>query len=64
LYHWRFALDVLRLKKAFWRASDSQSRDVVQIARHLGAKKVIATGRNVDALGSVAALGADVTIPA
>ena len=35
----------------------------VQIAKHLGAKKVIATGRNADALQSVAALGADVTIP-
>ena len=35
----------------------------VQIARRLGAKKVIATGRNAEALKSVAALGADVTIP-
>jgi NADPH:quinone reductase-like Zn-dependent oxidoreductase len=38
-------------------------RLAVQIAKHLGAKKVIATARNVDALKSVAALGADVTIP-
>jgi NADPH:quinone reductase-like Zn-dependent oxidoreductase len=35
----------------------------VQIARYLGAKKVIASGRNVEALKEVAALGADVTIP-
>jgi NADPH:quinone reductase-like Zn-dependent oxidoreductase len=35
----------------------------VQIARHLGAKKVVATGRNLGALKAVAALGADVTIP-
>jgi NADPH:quinone reductase-like Zn-dependent oxidoreductase len=35
----------------------------VQIAKHLGAKKVIATGRNAEALRSVAAHGADVTIP-
>lgn len=34
----------------------------VQIARHLGAAKVIATGRNVEALREVEALGADVTI--
>ncbi len=35
----------------------------MQIAKHLGAGKVIATGRNVEALRQVAALGADVTIP-
>ena len=34
----------------------------VQIAKHLGAGKVIATGRNVQALQSLHALGADVTI--
>ncbi len=44
-------------------ATGTAGRLAVQIARHLGARKVIATGRNVDALGSVAALGADVTIP-
>lgn len=37
-------------------------RLAVQIAKHLGAGKVIATGRNVDALRSLEALGADVTI--
>jgi NADPH:quinone reductase-like Zn-dependent oxidoreductase len=37
-------------------------RLAVQIAKHLGAAKVIATGRNLDALKSVAGLGADVTI--
>src|SRR5271170_19983 len=35
----------------------------VQIAKHLGAGKVIATARNAEALKSVGALGADVTIP-
>jgi NADPH:quinone reductase-like Zn-dependent oxidoreductase len=35
----------------------------VQIAKHLGACKVIATARNAEALKSVAALGADVSIP-
>jgi NADPH:quinone reductase-like Zn-dependent oxidoreductase len=44
-------------------ATGTAGRLAVQIARHLGARKVIATGRNVDSLRSVAALGADVTIP-
>jgi NADPH:quinone reductase-like Zn-dependent oxidoreductase len=44
-------------------ATGTAGRLAVQIARHLGAGKVIATGRNADALRSVAALGADVTIP-
>ncbi len=44
-------------------ATGTAGRLAVQIAKHLGAKKVIATARNADALKSVAALGADVTIP-
>jgi NADPH:quinone reductase-like Zn-dependent oxidoreductase len=44
-------------------ATGTAGRLAVQIARHLGAKKVIATGRNAEALRSVATLGADVTIP-
>jgi NADPH:quinone reductase-like Zn-dependent oxidoreductase len=44
-------------------ATGTAGRLAVQIAKHLGAKKVIATGRNADSLRSVAALGADVTIP-
>ena len=44
-------------------AAGTAGRLAVQIARHLGAKKVIATARNVGALHAVAALGADVTIP-
>jgi NADPH:quinone reductase-like Zn-dependent oxidoreductase len=44
-------------------ATGTAGRLAVQIAKHLGAKKVIATGRNADALKSVAALGAGVTIP-
>ncbi|WP_333814944.1 zinc-binding alcohol dehydrogenase family protein [Tabrizicola sp.] len=43
-------------------ATGTAGRLAVQIARHLGAKKVIATGRNIDALASLATLGADVTI--
>ena len=44
-------------------ATGTAGRLAVQIAKHLGAKKVIATARNADALKSIAALGADVTIP-
>ena len=44
-------------------ATGTAGRLAVQIAKHLGAKRVIATGRNVDALRSVAGLGADATIP-
>jgi NADPH:quinone reductase-like Zn-dependent oxidoreductase len=43
-------------------ATGTAGRLAVQIAKHLGARKVIATGRNTDALRSVASLGADVTI--
>lgn len=44
-------------------ATGTAGRLAVQIAKHLGAKRVIATGRNADALASLAALGAEVTIP-
>jgi NADPH:quinone reductase-like Zn-dependent oxidoreductase len=44
-------------------ATGVAGRLAVQIAKHLGAAKVIATGRNADALESLTALGADVTIP-
>ncbi len=44
-------------------ATGTAGRLAVQIAKHLGARKVIATGRSADALKSVAGLGADVTIP-
>ncbi|WP_315830985.1 zinc-binding alcohol dehydrogenase family protein [Bradyrhizobium prioriisuperbiae] len=44
-------------------ATGTSGRLAVQIAKYLGAKKVIATGRNAEALASLAALGADVTIP-
>ncbi len=43
-------------------ATGSAGRLAVQIARHLGAKKVIATGRNPAALQDLARVGADVTI--
>jgi NADPH:quinone reductase-like Zn-dependent oxidoreductase len=44
-------------------ATGAAGRLAVQIAKHLGARKVIATGRNAATLRSLAALGADVTIP-
>jgi NADPH:quinone reductase-like Zn-dependent oxidoreductase len=44
-------------------ATGTAGRLAVQIAKYLGAKKVIATGRNAEALESIVALGADVTIP-
>jgi len=40
----------------------TSGRLAVQIAKYLGAKRVIATGRNLEALEQVKALGADVTI--
>ena len=44
-------------------AAGTAGRLAVQIAKHLGARKVIATARNADSLRGVAALGADVIIP-
>jgi NADPH:quinone reductase-like Zn-dependent oxidoreductase len=44
-------------------ATGTSGRLAVQIAKYLGARKVIATGRNAAALQAVEALGADVTIP-
>jgi NADPH:quinone reductase-like Zn-dependent oxidoreductase len=44
-------------------ATGCSGRLAVQIAKHFGAKKVIATGRSVEALRDVEALGADVTVP-
>lgn len=44
-------------------ATGTAGRLAVQIAKHLGAKTVIATGRNPETLQSLIALGADVTIP-
>lgn len=43
-------------------ATGAAGRLAVQIAKYLGAKKIIATGRHAGALREVAALGADVTI--
>jgi NADPH:quinone reductase-like Zn-dependent oxidoreductase len=44
-------------------ATGTAGRLAVQIARYLGAKNVIATGRNPEALKSLEALGADRIIP-
>jgi len=44
-------------------ATGTAGRLAIQIAKHMGAKKVIATGRNVEALEALTAIGADVTIP-
>ena len=43
-------------------ATGTAGRLAVQIAKHLGANRVIATGRNAEALASLAAIGADATI--
>ncbi|MDE1145822.1 MAG: zinc-binding alcohol dehydrogenase family protein [Azospirillaceae bacterium] len=44
-------------------ATGASGRLAVQIAKHLGAGKVIATGRNAAVLESLKALGADIVIP-
>jgi NADPH:quinone reductase-like Zn-dependent oxidoreductase len=44
-------------------AAGTAGRLAVQLAKHLGAGKVIATGRNVEKLEELKALGADVVIP-
>lgn len=44
-------------------ATGTAGRIAVQLAKHLGARKVIATGRNVEELEEVKTLGADVVIP-
>ena len=43
-------------------ATGTAGRLAVQIAKHLGARKVIATGRNAESLRAVEALGADAAI--
>jgi NADPH:quinone reductase-like Zn-dependent oxidoreductase len=43
-------------------ATGIAGRQAVQVAKYLGASKIIATGRNEEALAEVAALGADETI--
>ncbi len=44
-------------------ATGAAGQLAVQIAKRLGAARVIATGRNIEALRAAATLGADVTIP-
>lgn len=44
-------------------ATGSAGIVAVQVAKHLGAKKIIVTGRNVDELNLLRRLGADVVIP-
>ena len=44
-------------------ATGAAGRLAVQVAKHLGARKIIATGRNVEILLSLTGLGANVTIP-
>ena len=43
-------------------ATGASGRLAIQIARHLGARKVVATGRSATSLHALRALGADVTI--
>ena len=63
---WAALVDRARLAAGRDRARQRRDRNAgrlaVQIAKHLGAKKVIATGRSPEALASLAALGADATI--
>ncbi|HEY3937770.1 MAG TPA: zinc-binding alcohol dehydrogenase family protein [Bryobacteraceae bacterium] len=44
-------------------ATGTAGRLAVQIAKYMGAGKVVATGRNAETLKALSALGADVTIP-
>lgn len=44
-------------------ATGTAGRIAVQLARHLGASRIIATGRNVQELEEVRQLGADVVVP-
>jgi NADPH:quinone reductase-like Zn-dependent oxidoreductase len=44
-------------------ATGTSGRLAIQVAKHLGARKIITTGRNLEVLRSLVALGADVTIP-
>jgi NADPH:quinone reductase-like Zn-dependent oxidoreductase len=44
-------------------ATGTAGRLAIQVAKHLGARKIITTGRNVEILRSLVGLGADVTIP-
>jgi NADPH:quinone reductase-like Zn-dependent oxidoreductase len=44
-------------------ATGTAGRLAVQIAKYMGARKVVATGRNAEALKALPVLGADVTIP-
>jgi NADPH:quinone reductase-like Zn-dependent oxidoreductase len=44
-------------------ATGAAGRLAIQIAKFMGARKVVATGRDVEALEQLKALGADVTIP-
>jgi NADPH:quinone reductase-like Zn-dependent oxidoreductase len=44
-------------------ATGTSGRLAIQVAKHLGAKKVIATGRRAEAFDDLRSLGADVTVP-
>ena len=44
-------------------ATGTAGKQAIQVAKYLGASKIIATGRNPQALEALAALGADETIP-
>jgi NADPH:quinone reductase-like Zn-dependent oxidoreductase len=44
-------------------ATGTSGRLAVQIAKYMGAKRVIATGRNVGALEELTSIGADATVP-
>ena len=48
--------------RIIYAGAGTSGRLAVQIARHLGARKVIATGRNPEALQALEAMGADHTV--
>jgi NADPH:quinone reductase-like Zn-dependent oxidoreductase len=64
---WTALLDRARLQKdesvLINGATGAAGRLAVQIAKHLGAKTIVATGRSAEQLKPAAALGADQTIP-
>jgi NADPH:quinone reductase-like Zn-dependent oxidoreductase len=44
-------------------ATGTAGRIAIQVAKHMGARKIVATGRNLQTLQSLSALGADVVLP-
>lgn len=64
---WAALLERARLKSGetvlINGATGTSGRLAIQIAKHLGAKKIVATGRRTETFDELRSLGADVTIP-